>query len=173
MDKPAELPKSRFIEIRRQGEALTFSFERGFEKSFGLSLRRQEAYRATKSILKSVGSVTRLSADLVLVPDDRALIMDDLASTLNEIDWRLERIAERPLSAHLVERVLGITAQERSRWTKNGWLERAGISLIRRGQLIALSTYAVDEIARLTNEPETIRAWRKADEGGHEPDQGA
>jgi len=163
MDKPAELPKSRFLEIGHQGEALTFSFERSFEQCLGLRLRWREAYRATKSALKSVGSVTRFAASLVVILEDRDTTIDDVLTMVSNIDQRLERIAARPLSARMVERALGITARERSRWTKDGRLVRTGSSLIRRGQLIALSTYAVDQIARLMNDPNTIQAWREAD----------
>jgi hypothetical protein len=161
MNEPAALPKSRFLDIGRQAEMLTFSFARCFEESLGLNLHRREAHRAAKSALKSLGAVTWLSADLVLILDGRRSAIDDMASVLNEIDQRLERIAERPLSARTVERTLSITARERSRWTKDGRLAAAGTSLIRRGQLVSLSTYAVGDVARLINEPETIRAWRE------------
>ena len=159
MDGLSTLPKSRW----EQGEALTVSFVRCFTESLGLNLRRREVCRAAKSALESVGSVSWLDEGRVLILDDRELPMGEIATVLNKIDQRFERIAARPLSARAVEHTLGITARERSRWTKDGRLARAGTNLIRRGQLIALSTYAVSEIARLTNEPETIRVWRNAD----------
>ena len=173
MDEAAALPRSRFLDIGRQGEALTFSFARCFEDVVGLSLRRPEAYRAARVALKSVGSVSWLTEGLTFSLDSKMTAASDIAAMLNEIDQRLEGIAERPLSAHMVERALGITARERSRWTKDGRLARAGTNLIRRGHLIALSTYAVAEIARLMNEPGTIRAWREADDRGREGDKSA
>ena len=88
-----------------------------------------------------------------------------IAAMLSEIDQRLERIAKRPLSARMVGRMLGIASRERSRWTKDGRLAGAGTNLIQHSQLIALSTYSVDEIMRLINEPGTAHAWRKFDRG--------
>jgi hypothetical protein len=163
MERPNPLPKSRFLDIGEHEGALTFSLARCFAESLGLRLRRQEACGAARSSLKSVGSVSWLTEGQVLILDGGEAAGNSIAAVLRRIDRRLERIAVRPLGARMVEEALGITARERSRWTKDGRLTRAGTELIRRHQLIALSTYAVDEIARLTAEPETIRAWRDAD----------
>lgn len=157
------MPKSRFLDVDREGTTITFSFERCFAESLGLGLRREEARRAARMVLKFLGPARMPPGACVLILDGGDPAGDAIATILNEIDRRLERIAVRPLSARLVEHTLGITARERSRWTKDGRLARSGTDLIRRGQRIALSTYAVSEIARLTNEPKIIRAWRKGD----------
>jgi hypothetical protein len=166
MGEPTTLLKSRFLDVGRQGGALTFSFTRCFEEALGLNLRRREAHRVAISALKSVGSVSWLAEGRVLIFNGEDLATADVATALNKIDRRLEKIATRPLSAGMVERALGITARERLRWTKDGRLARVGTNLIRRGQLIALSTYAVREIAHLMDERETIRIWREVDDRG-------
>ena len=76
------------------------------------------------------------------------------------LDQRLEAIANRPLSARQAQTLLGITARERLRWTKDGRLPRHGTDFIKRGQIISLATYAVEEIENLFRHPETVRRWR-------------
>lgn len=159
----AGLLRSRFLDVEEHGKALTFSFARCFTECLGLNLRRGEACRAARLALKSLGSVIWLAEGRVLILGGNEPALADLAAALKRIDQRLDRIASRPLDARAVELALGITARERSRWTKDGRLVRAGTTLIRRGQLIALSTYTVGEIAQLVAQPETIRAWRDRD----------
>jgi hypothetical protein len=166
MSESAEFTKSRFLDVGRNAETLTLSFARCFNESFALNLRRSEVHRAVRLALKTMGSVSWLTQGLVMTVDTGGRATNDIAAVLIGIDQRLERIASRPLNARVVERTLGITPRERSRWTKDGRLARAGTNLIRRGQLVALSTYSVGEIARLMNEPSKIRAWREADDRG-------
>jgi len=155
---------SRFLEVRWQDGDLLLSLRRSFDEFPGLKLRRPEARRNARSVLKSVGELTWSEDDIVVRWDGRMPPTNDVVAALQDVDLRLDRIAWRPLTSRLVEEALGISTSERSRWTKDGRLKRSGTDLIRRGQPVGLSTYAVTEIAKLMNEPETIQAWRAADQ---------
>jgi hypothetical protein len=75
----------------------------------------------------------------------------------------LARIAWRPLTPRLVAEVLKISGQERVRWTKDGRLPTSGRELVQQRQLIAVPIYAVELIASLAAQPETLTAWRLRD----------
>src|SRR5580700_6776554 len=61
--------------------------------------------------------------------------LDDLAEALARIAWR-------PLTPRLVAAALGISGQERARWTKDGRLPQSGQVLVRRGPLLSVPTYS-------------------------------
>lgn len=163
MEEPTGLPQSRFLDVERHGDALHLSLRRGFDQSLGLRLRRRETQRRSKLCLARLGSVVWMPHESTFVLARCSPSTVEFAIVLNDLDDRLTTIAKRPLTAGEVEEVLGISARERSRWTKDGRLPHSGTQIIQRGQRIALSTYAPHEIARLMKEPETIRAWREAD----------
>lgn len=112
--------------------------------------------------------------EVSLAPDaDQALAMlatrERLAEALKSLDVALDALAHRPLTAGQAQRLLGISSIERSRWTKDGRLPQHGTSMIKRGQLISLQTYAPSDIEHLAQHPETIRAWRECDAMGGQP----
>jgi hypothetical protein len=65
-----------------------------------------------------------------------------LCSTI--IGRRLDNIAKRPMTSHEVQEVLGISARERIRWTKDNRLRTSGTFTARRQQIVTLNTYAAD-----------------------------
>ncbi len=174
MSESSVLRKSRFLDVGQVGNVIVFSFRRCFEEQLGLRLRQRESLRRARSRLKHIGVVQRLSPDGDLALPQNAISTADLEGTLDDLDDLLAGIAERPLTAHQVEQALAITAQERSRWTKDKRLPSAGTDLIRRGQVIGLSTYPVDAIAQLIGRPQTIQIWREADKpkGGPHAEKG-
>jgi hypothetical protein len=154
---------SAFVEVTCEQDTLRLSLKRAFTQHLGLRLRSAEARR---QILRGLGRTSiryRLVAsdDLVIAfPDERA----SLLSVLQDLDMALKRTASRPLTPRLVQDALGITNQERLRWTKDGRLRTHGSVSFRRGQRITVSTYGVRDIERLLATPAIIAGWREEDE---------
>lgn len=59
-----------------------------------------------------------------------------------------------------VDLCLGITSQERLRWTKDGRLKQGGSVTIKRGQLISVPTYSISDVEFLADNPAIIANWR-------------
>jgi hypothetical protein len=87
-----------------------------------------------------------------------------LAGALSKIDSFIGPFQNQPLTPRMVEEVLGITKQERSRWSKDGRLRRSGTANFKRGQAIQIYTHSADVIAALADDPSIIASWRSQDE---------
>lgn len=84
---------------------------------------------------------------------------------LGDIDRRISAIVEAPLSGQLVERALGITGEERRRWTRDGRLPTCGKSVGgRSGYLFSLPLYSLAVVQQLAEVEGVIGAWRSADQ---------
>jgi hypothetical protein len=151
-----------FLEVSGDKRTLRLSLKRAFAEHLGLRLRATEALRHLLHALTRMGieHSVDVSGDLVTIDTDAR---SSVSCLLPEIDLALKRTAERPLTPRLVQAALGITSQERLRWTKDGRLRRYGSQSFRKGQRITLSTYAVEEVARLVAEPAVIAGWRVED----------
>jgi hypothetical protein len=88
---------------------------------------------------------------------------DLIESKLGNLAEALARIAWRPLTPRLVAAALGISGQERSRWTKDGRLPHSGQVVARRGSLLSIPTYSVEAVENLVAHPEILTAWREHD----------
>lgn len=87
---------------------------------------------------------------------------------------KLRKLFNEPLHAKHVDELLGISAKERRRWSKDGRLPASGyLSSNRTERRFTLRIFSVDEIDRLRRNPAQITRWRKDDvealrENGHE-----
>lgn len=85
----------------------------------------------------------------------------ELVSELKDI---FARVANMPVSAKQAEKLLGITAAERTRWTKAGLLATSGTATFSRGNAkVTLPTYAPSVLEMLQASPSTIAQWRQRD----------
>jgi hypothetical protein len=80
-----------------------------------------------------------------------------------ELQAILIEVSRKPIGQKVVERVLGITSAERSRWGKDGRLPTSGSTQFRRGTTITLPTYSPIVIEQLANCPALIAEWRARD----------
>jgi hypothetical protein len=150
------------IAIHRDQQDILLSFDQVWRSMLGLKLRRREAQQQIRGILRAAGrcrwdgpfEVARMVDGIgrLEIPPTRAKLAEALA-----------RIATRPLTPRLVLEVLAISSAERVRWTKDGRLPRSGATIIKRGSLIAVPTYAVAMIEDLIAKPATITSWRQDD----------
>lgn len=122
----------------------------------GLRLRRDETRSFILRTLELEPSTWPKSGREVLLQD-----RSDLDDRLDLLAEGLARIAERPVTGRLVVETLGITNQERLRWTKAGRLRQAGSASIRRAHTLYIQTYDPDRLGEIT--PDQIAAWRAED----------
>jgi hypothetical protein len=151
----------RHLRLRRSAGGLWIEFDAAQAIPSFLPSRRTDALARVRGSLRRLGAVPilisghRLSARL---PDPHP------PPGLSDLDRRIGALASAPLTPAAVKQILGITGQERSRWTKDGRLARASSGVFRAGQhRVSFSRHPVDAIASLVNAPDTIEAWRTED----------
>ncbi len=132
------------------------TLQTAFASRLGLRLRRGEAKGLA---LRTLGvDVSAWSQSDASIRVENSLDLDGRLDVLAE---GLAKIAERPLTGRLVVETLGITNQERLRWTKDGRLRQSGSASIRRAHALAIQTYDPDRLAEISLED--VRAWRARD----------
>ena len=145
---------------RADGDRLHVSFAQCFKAHLGLRLRADEAQRCIRRIFAAC-SCSWNPKLLELNCENWSLI----EGKLSELAAALTIIACRPLTPRLVAAALGISGQERARWTKDGRLPHSGQVVVRRGSPLSIPTYSVEAIQNLAAHPEIVIAWRKRDIG--------
>ncbi len=116
-------------------------------------VKRQGAGEAR---LEIVPSATRIEVEL-------AGDGGDLSARLGAL---LTAFQTEPLYPRVVEEVLGISARERLRWTKDRRLAATEGSEFRRGRRVfRVPRYPVAEIAALAANPALLAGWRAEDQG--------
>lgn len=148
------------LRVGKCGDTICIGVADCLGSHLGLKLRSDEALRCLRRHLRAHRPVWNLG--------DRGLAvmlggMREVEATLRAATEELARIAGRPLTPKLVCVALGITAQERLRWTRDGRLPSSGRIGVKRGQVLHLPTYSVNAIARLAATPEVVAAWRERD----------
>jgi hypothetical protein len=77
---------------------------------------------------------------------------------LAEVDTVLDGFAHNLLMPRMVEEVLGITARERPKWTKDGRLPKSGLGSFKRGlRTIHFPLHPAHKIAALAADPPSSR----------------
>jgi len=90
--------------------------------------------------------------------------VDLIDGKLSDLAVALARIAWRPLTPQLVAVALGISGQERARWTKDGRLPHSDqVHDCRGGRRLPIPTYTAALIEDLAVHRETLAAWRAQD----------
>ncbi len=134
------------------------------EFTLGSQLR---AERVCKVVLAALGShnpqsITRLENTISAIFESR--YRDSVQEVQETIVGHLNELQKEKLTPKMVEEVLGITPQERSRWGKDGRLPRSGSAMLRKGQQrIVIYTHAPSEIAKIAANRQLIEQWRRED----------
>ncbi len=127
----------------------------------GLEVHAGERSALLRRLMNNAGGRADLRLDRCVFPVEALAAAAELAGALQR---GLERIAAKPIGQKHVERILGISAAERLRWSKDGRLPRSGAAFIRPSRaLVSLSTYAPATIEALLAAPEVIAGWRARD----------
>lgn len=136
-------------------------FSQVVSKHPSLKLRWGELRKKLKKIARRYnGAQLDLEKQTLHVNDPSVLeaVNAELMSTVWEV-------ATRPYSGPEVVNRLSIRNSERVRWTKDQRLPVFKRSLVKRGQLVSVPTYATATIEALVAQPELIKEWRDRDSG--------
>lgn len=88
----------------------------------------------------------------------------DMRRRLREIDERLSKLIDAPISPKAVERHLGISGRERNKWMKDGRLPSNASRRSSRAQgTFRVPYYPARIVCELRETPEVIQAWRNRD----------
>ena len=95
------------------------------------------------------------------------LLADGLDETTDlpvpESATRLDVIASRPPSPKELCGVLGISKQERLRWTKDGRLKQSGTLIFKAAQPVTAPTYSARWVNEYLRNGRKVDHWRKTD----------
>ena len=156
--------KGRYLDLTLVDGILTLSHQRAFAENLSLQVRKIEVNRLIRSRLKRLGPLIRGNAPQNFQIDVIAVSRSSFKSLVIEVEAVLATMATQPFSGRVTEELLGISSQERLRWTKDGRLPHSGTAPIHRGRTIMLPVYAVERVVSLKSAPEVIAAWREADD---------
>lgn len=152
-----------FVQVNRTANYISLVITPPFKLTFGLSRRANEVRRRVRRVLKlSTATIKEeggtIEARFHVLNEQRVL---DAAA---EIDKRLMHYLNEKLPARVVEKVLGISPQERARWTKDGCLPKSGTMIFKKGGTkFEVYLHPVEGIAYLLASPHILADWREHD----------
>lgn len=166
MDQPADSPpsfKSRHLQLSVEGQSALVTFLPSIKLTSGSAQRARQAIARVRSALHHIGPYEFEILDGGIAA--RFPIIDPLrlekAATV--IDERLDVLQREKLTGKMVEEILGITSQERRRWTKEGRLPTSGRTFIKRGKnRVSLPLYSPEDIVPLAQSADLLGDWRSA-----------
>jgi hypothetical protein len=137
---------------------------RDLSKLESLKIRSREVVRVLRRRLGKIGKVLSIQIDpefiVLLCPCiDRSCCHE----LIERLDDRVGEIMSRPLHPKLLQSLLGISSQERLRWTKDGRLPRSRNINFRRGSVVSIASYPIDVVLEISNNPSIIEGWRRCD----------
>jgi hypothetical protein len=155
-------PSGSSIALHGNGVATVLTYEAPSALTLG-------SYRLEKELVARVAALARRARpQSTWVEDGRVTAVLDSEGKVRKLLIAIERLSSafraEKLHPRVVEEVLGITAQERIRWTKDGRLHHSGKGTFSSGwQLVRFPLYRREHIAHLAQSPEVIRQWRAGD----------
>lgn len=158
-----QLPRSRYLIFIQEGARTIVSFERCLEENQILRYRASELRHAVRKQMKRLGLLDAPPRSARMAIRALPAGKGEHFKIIQDLECRLDAIAKRPLSPNLVEALLGISSQERLRWTKDGRLPTSGRATLRKGAVISIATHPADKILALAADPSIIAGWRNAD----------
>jgi hypothetical protein len=77
---------------------------------------------------------------------------------------RSDSFASEPMTPQMVEEILGISARDRLKWTKDGRLPTCGTASFTKGRVtITYALHPANRIAAMKSDPAIVAAWRNDD----------
>jgi hypothetical protein len=126
----------------------------------GLRCRKAVFYQRMRTEFGRHGISINSDSDGEMLVAAPAGIEGGLDDALVRIDKAIGQFRNQPMTPRMVEEVLSITKQERSRWSKDGRLRRSGTASFKRGQAIQIYTHSPEVVAALADDPTIIASWR-------------
>ena len=136
--------------------------------TIGSGRRAAHAVRLVRSVLKRLPNCRLEVANNTISVDVLNVSAPYVSETLRLANEKLDLFSREKLTAKDVEKLLGITALERQRWTKDGRLPHSGTVSFKRGKtVVQLATYLRETIFAFWSQPELIKRWREIDTAKH------
>ncbi len=158
--------RSRYLVFGDAPNGILLRFEPTPDLTLGSQRRTNEVRRRVAGLLRRYRFKTSRQGEAVCTIV-RQNELGNLSTLLSMIDAALDAFRQERLHPRIVEEILGITASERRRWTKDGRLPQSGSGSFRRGhQSIYFPLHPPAKIAALAQKPEVIAAWRAEDTVG-------
>jgi hypothetical protein len=158
--------------LRELPIALEFRLGRHIVENVGLRCRKSLFEARIKLELGRAGIPASTDRECVVTPAGSEFIAGT-RKAIAKIDRYIDQFLDQPLTPRMVEDVLGITKQERSRWSKDGRLKRSGTASFKRGQVVQFYTHSVEFISALARHPSIIAVWRAEDATAARTSEGA
>jgi hypothetical protein len=134
------------------------------ELTIGHLGRAAHAVRLVRSALAKVPNCTIEVRENTLTAKTVDRSKPDLLDAMEIARRHLEQFGTEKITAKRVEKILGITALERQRWTKDGRLPKSGTEFFRRGSShIQIPTYSREALIALYQNQDLLSSWRSAD----------
>ncbi len=158
------LLQSRHLEIMTDRDGIVISYKPPVALTLGSDLRGRDIRSRVKSALKRGRPFARDDEGDRVVASFSFDTVDKLKNVIPKIDLMLDAYRHERLTSKMVEEILGITAVERRRWSKDRRLSHSGMASHRRGrQSFRLPLYAPKHIAWLAANPNIVSQWREED----------
>jgi len=165
--KPA-ITKNTNFELSSSEGKLLIRYVPPVNLTIGSGRRAAHAVRLVRSVLKRLPNCRLEVANNTISVDVLNVSAPYVSETLRLADEKLDLFSREKLTAKDVEKLLGITALERQRWTKDGRLPHSGTVSFKRGKtVVQLATYLRETIFAFWNQPELIKRWREIDTAKH------
>lgn len=140
------------------------SYEPPLSMTLGSKAREKDLRYKLKTKLKRWQPLSKSDNGQAISARFACTDIEKIKAAISDLDRMLDAIARERLPPKIVEEILGITARERVRWSKDGRLPKSGTGSFRKGQhLLRFYLHPVEEIAKLAANPTIIAEWREVD----------
>jgi hypothetical protein len=155
---------SRNFRIVVDRETIGISYELSRPMTLGSQLRERDLRRKVKARLQRWSPQKMADAGQTIMAYWARRDFERAILAISDADRMIDAFRKERLTPKIVEEVLGISAHERRRWTKDGRLPKSGTGQFKKGrQVFQFYLHPVEKIAKLAASPKIIAEWREAD----------
>ena len=156
--------RSRHLMIATNDEAISVTYQPPLTLTLGSVTRSRAVRNRVKATLKTAAPLSRTDDGKTIRAQFDVASAPQLKIVIAKIDRLLDRFAKERLTPRMVEEILGISAAERLRWSKDERLPKSGTGSFRQGkQSIHFNLHPPDKIAELAADRSVIAKWREQD----------
>jgi len=155
---------SRYVSVQRHDRDVVLTLELTHDLTLGSPRRKRKALGILKRLLRKACTDSLLCSGRTITASFQEIPGMDLRRLLLRIDAAIDGFRAEKLHPKEVEEVLGITALERIRWTKDGRIPQSGTGSFGVGQRsIRFPLHPGDGIAALAGPAGIVEEWRAID----------
>lgn len=155
---------SRYVSVWSESSGVVMTLVLTTEMTLGSPRRERQLRSQILQCFKRLGCSKLSSGGNVVCAWFAQQSALEIQNLIRDIDDGIHGLLHEPLYPRVVEEMLGITASERIRWTKNGRLKTSGQGAFRRGQReIYFRRYSFKQMLIILRNIEIVHAWREED----------